>query len=243
MSKARRFAGRIRRFAPHVLRQRGNFGWCSVCAGSTLFIATGEWLRDDLLCVRCLSIPRWRALLIVLESEAPDWRAMRIHEFSPGGAGSDVLARSCLHYSYSEFDVPGEPHEDLEMLSFEDGSLDVVITQDVFEHIFDADRAFAEISRVLRPGGIHVFTVPLHPDRQTVVRATKNEAGRLVMLLPPVYHSSSAGPSLVVRDWGYDLRQAVDSDGQTSTKIVRIRHRGLGLDGDHLEVAVSRRLR
>ena len=31
-------------------------------------------------------------------------------------------------------------------------------TQDVLEHVFQPDRALAEIMRVLRPGGVHVFS-------------------------------------------------------------------------------------
>jgi 2-polyprenyl-3-methyl-5-hydroxy-6-metoxy-1,4-benzoquinol methylase len=37
---------------------------------------------------------------------------------------------------------------------------DIVISQDVLEHVFDAPAVFREIARTLRPGGIHIFTVP-----------------------------------------------------------------------------------
>ena len=42
-------------------------------------------------------------------------------------------------------------------------SFDAVIASDVLEHIADDRAAVAEIARVLRPGGVFVFSVPAHP--------------------------------------------------------------------------------
>jgi SAM-dependent methyltransferase len=42
-------------------------------------------------------------------------------------------------------------------------SFDAVIASDVLEHIADDRAAVAEIGRVLRPGGVFVFSVPAHP--------------------------------------------------------------------------------
>jgi SAM-dependent methyltransferase len=49
---------------------------------------------------------------------------------------------------------------DVLALPFPDGTFDVVIAAEVLEHIPDDDRAFAEIVRVLRPGGRIAVTVP-----------------------------------------------------------------------------------
>jgi SAM-dependent methyltransferase len=48
-------------------------------------------------------------------------------------------------------------------LPFAAGSFDGVIASDVLEHIGEDVSAVAEISRVLRPGGLLVFSVPAHP--------------------------------------------------------------------------------
>jgi SAM-dependent methyltransferase len=48
-------------------------------------------------------------------------------------------------------------------LPFAAGSFDGVIASDVLEHIAEDDSAVAEISRVLRRGGLLVFSVPAHP--------------------------------------------------------------------------------
>jgi SAM-dependent methyltransferase len=51
---------------------------------------------------------------------------------------------------------------DLSLLPFRSGSFDVVSALDVIEHVPDDHRALSEISRVLRPGGILVASVPAY---------------------------------------------------------------------------------
>lgn len=45
-------------------------------------------------------------------------------------------------------------------LAFADASFDRIIASEVFEHVPDDTAAFAELSRVLRPGGVMAVTVP-----------------------------------------------------------------------------------
>ena len=47
-------------------------------------------------------------------------------------------------------------------LPFRSGGFDVVVASDVLEHIEDDTTAAAEITRVLRPGGVAVISVPAH---------------------------------------------------------------------------------
>ena len=104
--------------------------------------------------------------------------------------------------------------EDLQRLTFSNDSFDLVITQDVFEHIENPERAFLEIKRVLKPGGYHIFTVPLHEGRKTV-RRVKIEDGRKVFLLPPVHHLDGLreNGSLVYTDFGDDIIDNLKSLG------------------------------
>lgn len=46
----------------------------------------------------------------------------------------------------------GIRHEDIEKLSFKDASLDLGVSNDVFEHIANPLDAFKACARVLRPG-------------------------------------------------------------------------------------------
>lgn len=99
-------------------------------------------------------------------------------------------------------------HEDLTQLSFADGSFDLLITQDIFEHIPDFDRSFRECRRVLRQGGRLVFSVPFFPGQNhTEVRARFTADGALEHLLPAEYHGDPVGDGgvLCFQHFGWDL--------------------------------------
>ena len=49
--------------------------------------------------------------------------------------------------------------ENVEKLTFSAERFNLIISQDVFEHVCDPWKGFAEIHRVLKNGGYHVFTV------------------------------------------------------------------------------------
>ena len=49
---------------------------------------------------------------------------------------------------------------DATVLPFDDNSFDKIIASEVLEHVPDDTAAFAELSRVLRPGGTLAVTVP-----------------------------------------------------------------------------------
>jgi SAM-dependent methyltransferase len=237
-------------YAVPVVTGRANVGHCPICERTTLFVEVGPYLRQDYRCIRCDSIPRWRAIITVLDSEFPDWRNLSIHESSPSGPASRKLKRSASHYSSSQF-LPGTPGgavvggitcQDLEALTFPDASLDLLITQDVLEHLLNPERAVAEIARVLRPGGAHVFTVPIFSGRQTLVRAIPSESG-VEHLLPPDYHGNPVDPngSLVVREWGDDLVDFISLTTGLPTEVHRLHDRHRGLDGEFLEVLITRK--
>lgn len=225
-------------------------GTCPICEKRTVFVKAGHWLRDRYYCARCASVPRSRALLYVLGLRFPDWRDRNIHESSPSGAGSAKLARECRHYVASHFfpgEAPGEIRngyrcEDLRRQTFADASFDLVITQDVFEHVLEPDRAFAEAARTLRPGGAHVFTVPWHYWKPTVVRARLGEAG-IEHLEAPEYHVNPVDPegALVVTEWGADLLDFIERCSGLRTVVERVSDPLQGIAGDFRDVFVSRK--
>ena len=105
--------------------------------------------------------------------------------------------------------IPGNVALDLEKQScIPDGSFDLVITQDVFEHIYDAAAAFAEIERTLKPGGMHIFTVPVTSKMNaTFEAATRASDGSVIMHAPPEVHGNpmSGDGSLLTHQWGFDI--------------------------------------
>jgi SAM-dependent methyltransferase len=232
-------------------RHPTNKGYCPICEADTHFIEWGTWLREDYKCKKCKSIPRQRALISVLNQNFPQWKDLAIHESSPGGRSSDYIKRLCRQYTASQFypDLPlgtivgNFTCEDLSRLTFESNQFDLLVSQDVFEHVINPESAFSEIARVLKPGGAHIFTMPWYPElKSTRIRAVDKE-GTIVHLEEPVYHGNpiSKDGSLVTRDWGLDFTDIIFKTSGLSTTIYLIRDRSLGIDGKFLEVFVSRK--
>ena len=229
-----------------------NLGRCPICEKRTLFVEKGTWLRDQYLCVRCRSIPRWRALCAVLQTNFPHWRDAEMHESSPGGAASAKFKAEGRRYTSSQFFPDATPGsmvddvrcENLEHLMFPDAVFDIFVTQDVLEHVLRPELALQEIARVLRPGGAHVFTVPVFAGRTTLVRAEPDGANGVRLLAPPEYHGNPIDPqgSLVVREWGDDFVDFVRAHTGLETTRHALRDRRRGLDGEFLDVFVTRRL-
>ena len=70
---------------------RIRFGYSPICQKNTVFLSRYDWLRDHYRCQRCKSLPRYRAVIDVLERHFPNWRDLSIHESSPHGPASDML--------------------------------------------------------------------------------------------------------------------------------------------------------
>lgn len=134
--------------------------------------------------------------------------------------------------------------ENLEAQTFEDACFDVVITQDVFEHLFDPEAAFREIARTLKPGGFHIATTPLVLGAsKSSVRRAQLANGCVEHIFPAKYHHNPVDEegSLVTFDWGYDIADIADSAAPFNTTILLVENEGLGIKGQLNEVLVSRR--
>lgn len=222
-----------------------NPGYCAICMADTVFSSRHEWLRDHYTCLKCKSIPRQRAIIHVLNYFRPEWRSLNIHESSPS---FDFFAKQCTSYSFSFFyeNVPigttkdGNRCENLEAMTFPDESFDLFLTQDVLEHVFHPDRALAEIMRVLRPGGAHVFTTPKHKHLLKSQRRAALVDGQVEHLHEPSYHGSPIGDcrSLVTWDYGADFDDLIQEWSGYCTSNFIIRDRSLGIDGEYLDVFV-----
>jgi SAM-dependent methyltransferase len=90
------------------------------------------------------------------------------------------------------------------MADIADGSIDLAYSRAVMEHLDRPEAAYAEIARVLKPGGAYVFTTPsifdygsiaalVIPNRfhARIVSATEGRAGEDVF--PTVFGSNSRG--------------------------------------------------
>lgn len=129
-------------------------------------------------------------------------------------------------------------NEDLCNLSFEDASFDLVVCNELFEHIADLQQAFREIARVLRPGGRLVATCPMAFGQEaTIVKVKQNpDTGDIEVPEDAEFHGDPIRPhtgSLVHRIPGWDLLEGLKSAGLTEALIhheVAWKHGVIGSD-------------
>ena len=195
-------------------------GSCPVCQQESIFRAHTNTIDsyNHLRCITCNSAPRDRALRMLLDEHAPDWRKGHVHESSPS---NDCIKSNVQNYSASQFytDRPlgsmvnGFGNENLEDMTFSDNTFDVIVAVDVVEHVFHPDRMVKEMLRVVKPGGIALFTtVPNYSLEQCRPRATVDEnTGRITELSPPIYHGNPiADGALMTWDFGRDFNARIE---------------------------------
>ncbi|MBY0375117.1 MAG: methyltransferase domain-containing protein [Bryobacteraceae bacterium] len=132
------------------------------------------------------------------------FRMLRVAEINTIGAmgALHALLRRHPRLAFSEYRGPdrlgeiveGVRNEDICRLTYPAGAFDLLLSSDTLEHVPDFAQALRETRRVLRPGGRHIFTVPIVASRaSTEVRAEIGEGGRILHRLPPLYHGRGAG--------------------------------------------------
>ena len=228
-----------------------NAGYCHTCASEVTFTATSSWFRDLYLCDKCGSLPRERALMRVIETFYPAWQGLTVHETSPATRGASArIAKESASYIPSQYfpDTPGGSFkwgyrsENIEKLTIADESIDLHISQDVMEHIFNPAQAFKEIARTLRPGGAHIFTVPIvNKGGRTSRRATLDAQGNVMHLKEAQYHGNPVDETgaLVTFDWGYDICEKIHEASGMFTHIVQIDDLSNGIRAEYIDVLVS----
>lgn len=208
-------------------------------------------MRDQFFCESCGSIPRQRHLQYILDIIRPGWSESSIHESSPS---NNFISQYAANYSFSQYlpEIPfgsysedGIRSENLEQLSLASDSIEVFITQDVFEHLFSPSSAAKEIARVLAPGGIHIFTAPKHKGVKNSFRlAGLLEDGTVEYFhRPPEYHGNPIGngKSLVTWRYGDDFEFLLSQWSGLPVTTYQTRDWSLGIYAEFNEVFVMRK--
>lgn len=187
---------------------------------------TPNW-RERLVCTQCGMNNRQRLVAKLVQQATSEYGSPSIYlmeQVTPIFQWVRRLPGTVVHGSeYLGFQleggdvVGGVRHEDVMNLSFAAESFDLIVSNDVLEHIPDPAAAFRECSRVLKPGGSVIATFPFRADKDSTVVRAKLSDGVLEHLLPAQYHGNpvSSDGSLVFHDFGWDLLQAARQAGFT----------------------------
>jgi len=228
---------------------RENFlfeGFCDPCNQTVYFLVDklsgarqegDHWIpnwRERLVCPVCHMINRQRLIATLVSQE--------LHGIDSSGAmvyfmeqvtpiyhwakqvfpGCQIIGSEYLGYAYSSGAVVrGLRHEDVMALSFKDSSVDLIVSNDVFEHVPNPARAFSECARVLRPGGVMLATIPFHSNTVVSVTRATLSGDDLTNILPPVFHGNpvSADGSIVFTDFGWDILDDIREAGFSDARI------------------------
>lgn len=113
-------------------------------------------------------------------------------------------------------------NEDLTKMTFGDEYANVIVHQDVLEHIPDYEAAFRETFRVLKPGGRTIFTAPFfHTLDDTFVRARLLPTGELEHFAPEERHGDPLASEgiLAFYNFGWSLMEDVRRAGFEDVKL------------------------
>jgi SAM-dependent methyltransferase len=191
--------------------------------------------------------------MLTIEKYYPNWKNLKIHETSPLNRGASLkLKRFCEFYFATQYypkeipgiEINGFRNENLEKMTFSDESFDIIISQDVLEHIYNPEIAFKEIARTLKPGGAHIFSVPLinkHNKSEIWARLGNND--ELVFVNNPEYHGNPIDPkgSPVTMHWGFDIVDYIKKSSQLETTIEHIDDLYHGVRAEYIEILVSKK--
>lgn len=179
----------------------------------------GPNYRESLMTHGCLS--RHRAVLLVLQQlfgQLEPLQGQRVYLVEAITGFAVWMKQHLPLLTVSEFFDGGRPpvendaipHQDLCRLTFADRSFDLVICNELFEHVYDLPQALREILRVLRPGGRLLATFPMaFGQRESVIKARWNPStGSAECLGEPDYHGDPIRPeqgSLVYQIPGWEV--------------------------------------
>lgn len=158
----------FRKHAKHVYQ-------CSVCKMTTAFFyvhADDMHIVYNSICPNCNSRSRHRGLVFIYQKMlTAQTTPISIMHFAPEPVFYPLL-RNIGGVSYQTADLfldDVDFKEDIQKLTFSNKSYDFVLCNHVIEHVPDDEAALAEISRILKPEGRAIITIPGNFKRKETI--------------------------------------------------------------------------
>jgi hypothetical protein len=218
-------------------------GFCDVCKSNTFFLvdmSSGGYFKDNkyshnfrerLVCPKCNLNSRQRLIATLTEQIIKDKKnkiylmekvtyffSFVLQRFKNSEIiGSEYI--SPMHKGGVTYN--GIRHEDCESLSFDDHSLDLIVSNDVFEHIPNPELAFKECFRTLKKQGQLLFTIPFYAQNSSSELRSTLKNGEIIYIKPPQYHGNpmSKDGSLVFTDFGWDILDTLKNIGFCTSRV------------------------
>lgn len=209
-------AARLLTWSDPLYKWRISKTLCPNCGGKYFLIMASRAFM--IRCLSCRANGTNLSLIPLIKKHQKSHPVREAWEMSTYGATLSFLRKHVDHVYESEYFqgkrsgeiVNGILNQDVQEVSFSDSSLDLITSNQVFEHVPDDMKGYAECFRVLRPGGALLFTVPLY-DIPATEKLAEIRAGELVCFTKPEYHDSRAtGPESVLTFWHHSLNDIVE---------------------------------
>jgi SAM-dependent methyltransferase len=150
---------------------------CNIC-GERCQTALDRLGREEVSCKGCGSSPRARAIIRVLSTQLfgknlllSDFPARRDIRGLGMTDWKGYATRLAEKFSYRNTYYHQEPRLDISAVEIPAHlvSNDFVISSEVFEHVVPpVSRAFENVSKMLKPGGLFILTVPYTNNKDTI---------------------------------------------------------------------------
>jgi hypothetical protein len=233
---------------------------CYICGDQYRFPRARDTnnLRETVICKNCRGTKRQidvaQVLLKIIESSSSclarserDINKFKIYILESYGPIYEMLSKTA-NVICSEYweNVPtgtlvdNVRCEDVQNLTFSNESFDIVISQDIFEHIPSPEVGFKEIYRILKPGVYHIFTIPYNKNLSNSQVRAYIKQNEIVHILPPVYHGDMLRPKgiLVYTDFGLDFEHMLERIG---FKMYTFEHNNEKYQGGSNTVFISKK--
>ncbi|MEL7470862.1 MAG: methyltransferase domain-containing protein [Pseudomonadota bacterium] len=184
---------------------------CPICGYRGMFSPVKH--KPEIWCPSCDSRPRHRLLKLWMDREMDLPARARVLHFAAEAWVRLELESRGASYRSADINELFDLQLDITDIALTDASQDMIIANHVLEHVDDA-RAFAELYRVLAPGGQAVITVPMIEGFDQTYEDPSNDTPELRQL--------HYGDAAHLRWYGRDVRDRFSAPGFTVTEFTAL---------------------
>ena len=171
-------------------------------------------VRKNALSPSTYSLERHRLLWLFLKTDTNFFSAeKKVLHFAPEQAFYKRFRNmENLDYTTTDLESPmADVKADICQLPFESNDFDVILCNHVLEHIPDDQRALKELFRVMKPGGMGIFQIPLDINRKNTFEDKS--------ITDPKKRAKIFGQYDHVRIYGMDYFERLESCGFKVEKV------------------------